>query len=156
MCACNSCSLVIKYYQVNNKQKLLMCRDGIGTVNEELVRLDEVWMPMPKNIEPVQWPGKKCQEALASSSPQLRKHCYKTPQPLLRNGTVNHVALFHFTTKSAADFKNKMARGSGMSLRAKGYDYYNEIVKCVLPQLACTNSVRVHASFCTCATVYYN
>lgn len=101
-------------------------------MNEEFRRLDEIWMPLPRNIQPDQWKGGKCHKAEQQQSPQLRIHCYRTAQPLLRNGTVNKVALFHFATKSAADFQKKMARGSGMSLRAKGYDYYNEILKCAL------------------------
>jgi hypothetical protein len=99
-------------------------------VNEEFRRLEEVWMPLPRSIQPDQWKGGACTKAAEQGSPQLRIHCYRTAEPLLRNGTVNKIALFHFATKSAADFQNKMARGSGMSLRAKGYDYYNEILKC--------------------------
>ena len=92
-------------------------------------------MALPKNIEPNQWKGGKCEEAFKNKSPQLRAHCYKSAEPLYRNGTVERVALFHYATKSEEDFKNKMQRGSGMSLRAKGYDYFNEIQKCALKYL---------------------
>lgn len=97
-------------------------------------------MPLPKNIQPNAWKGEECMRAFESASPQLRIHCYKTAEPLFRNGTTDHFALFHFATKSADDFKNKMARGSGMSLRAKGYDYFNEILKCVALLHLCTCS----------------
>lgn len=92
-------------------------------------------MPLPRNIQRKQWKGTQCKQALEAASPQLRMHCYKTAEPLLRNGTADHVALFHYATKSTEDFKNKMERGSGMSLRAKGKDYFNEILKCVFPPL---------------------
>lgn len=121
--------------------KLWFCRGSAGSVNENLNRLEEVWMPLPKNIQPNQWKGTQCTQAFESSSPQLRIHCYKTAAPLFRNGTVEHVALFHYATKSAEDFKNKMARGSGMSLRAKGYDYFNEILKCAPATCSCASGL---------------
>ena len=68
------------------------CRGGEGPVNENFHRLEEVWMPLPKNIQPNKWKGKECMEAFQESSPMLRIHCYKTAEPLLRNGTVEHVA----------------------------------------------------------------
>ena len=105
-------------------------------------------MPLPKNIQPNKWKGTECMEAFKESSPQLRIHCYKTAEPLLRNGTVEHVALFHYATKSAADFKHKMARGSGMSLRSKGYEYFNEILKCG-PPLHVVHAFVVQFAMCS-------
>lgn len=124
-------------------------RDGVGSVNEEFYRLNEVWMALPKNIEPNQWKGGKCEEAFKNKSPQLRAHCYKSAEPLYRNGTVERVALFHYATKSEEDFQNKMQRGSGMSLRAKGYDYFNEIQKKQSDAEICLEPSKLYNACCT-------
>jgi hypothetical protein len=65
----------------------------------------------------------------------MLEHCYKTASPMNRLGTVQRVALFHFATKSAQDFRLKMLRGSGMSMRAKGYDYFNKLLRYVFGSL---------------------
>lgn len=105
-------------------------RNHVGSVNEKFIELEEFWKPLPKAVQQNQWKIEECNSAYESSSPQLQMHCYKEAEPLFRNGTVDHVALFHFATKSEQDFKLKMARGSGMSQSAKGYSYFNEIFEC--------------------------
>lgn len=102
-------------------------REGGAPVNEKFVQLNEVWMVLPKNVQPNKWEGSQCEQAFDDKDPKLKAHCYQSASPLFRNGTVDSVALFHFATKSEEDFEKKVERGSGMSLAVKGQSYYTEI-----------------------------
>lgn len=108
-------------------------RGNAASVNEKFMKLEEVWLPLPINVNADKWANGQCQEAFETSSEELHDHCYRTANPLFRHGTVDDVALFHFATKSEEDFKTKMDRGSGMGFAVKQWAYYDEIKECGPP-----------------------
>lgn len=63
---------------------------------------------------------------------KLRKRCFETSGPMIEPPRAAKVALYHYATKSLADFTSKMSRGSGMSAATKGMEYFDQIARCGL------------------------
>lgn len=68
-----------------------------------------------------------------ASPPEGMAHCcFSIPGAITQQPSVDTVALFHYATKSRADFDVKMARGSGMSNATKTIAYFDKIAGCAL------------------------
>ena len=56
--------------------------------------------------------------------------CYQDAGCMHSSASVTRVALFHFTTKSEADFAAKLDRGSAMTHRGKNWSFFERVARC--------------------------
>jgi hypothetical protein len=68
-----------------------------------------------------------CVRMAEENDEQLAGKCLLSAGASGKPATASKIALYHYATKSLQDFSEKMNRGSGMSKRSKGMDYFAEI-----------------------------
>lgn len=101
-------------------------RDDKNAVDENFKEI----LPMWKG----RWEFKKtggtddeCGAMGEQNDPEVGKQCFLSAGAIGEPATATKIALYHYATKSLADFSEKMHRGSGMSKGSKGMDYFAEI-----------------------------
>jgi hypothetical protein len=94
-------------------------QDGRMAVNEHFLALNPTWRLKPNTADP------DC-----SLHPNTRQ-CYLVPSSSYREeASADHIALYHYVTKSREDFALKQARGSGMSAAMKDDTFFKRLTKC--------------------------
>ena len=137
----------------------LECREGRSSITERGVALSTVeWRPTAECRPPVSTiTSEICTNEAAKPRPfsAFEACCFSMPTALNRAASVDSVALFHYATKSRADFRAKMERGSGMSKSTKTMDYFENLQQCAPFPALCGRGfathrrwLRVHSDCC--------
>ena len=134
-------------------------RDAKLPVDEHHTTVDRQWFTRHQRFLPrgkTAWRGDRCKIAGGEAAPpaDLETFCYITAAAMRPDaGTAERVALFHYGTKSAQDFRAKVERGSGLSQHAKGQDYFDGIQRSspppTLQRISNGLPIRTLLRFCT-------
>ena len=67
-------------------------------------------------------------------NPNSNLECRPLPHVQKRPASVDHIALFHYITRSKEDFERKVARGGGGG-KHRNWGHFNRVQKCVPPAI---------------------
>jgi hypothetical protein len=99
------------------------CREGKWNVNEEGTAIKMAWHAKPEYMET----GGSNAACGSSHNASL---CFEVPASRHRPLVANRIALYHYVTKSSADFKDKVNRGGGVPFFTRDIDWVRTIERC--------------------------